>query len=260
MAVSAPPRRYFGGWAPALRTYDRFGGVVLSASLDGSEIPRSICDEAWLHERLETGRSTLQVVAATDGGPPTVAPIVGVFFDEQNESEVLILGEESRDLLFRVRTRAADVRLRSPILRLSNVVPTTPGKILNMQAGRDGGRFFLRLVTNGDEWRRGVRVSPSWGWSLLLPFDYGFGREVHFLTGLWVGGLLLVVAYWVKGSATGRRAAWRAGAVLVLTTGVGLGLVPWVEQLPPVHWSEWVAALTGLSIGWAPRELRAGGG
>jgi hypothetical protein len=93
-------------------------------------------------------------------------------------------------------------------------------------------------------------MSPSWGWSYLVPFGYAFGPEVHSLTMLWIGGLLAPIAYWVRRAIHPRRARWHGPLVPVIVVGLGLGVLPVIAHFPPVHWSEWFAAAAGLCAGW----------
>jgi hypothetical protein len=92
-------------------------------------------------------------------------------------------------------------------------------------------------------------MSPSWGWSLVFPYEYAFGPEGHFLTALWISGLLLPVAYWAHRGMVAERSG--ALFLLVLLPLIGLGGVAAAMGLPPVHWSEWVAAGIGIAGGWA---------
>ncbi|SRR5712692_7802019 len=96
-------------------------------------------------------------------------------------------------------------------------------------------------------------MSPSWGWSFVLPYyETAFRPEVYFLTALWIAGLLLPVAYWARRGARTASERWRAGALLSLLVGLGLGAVPLATALPAVHWSEWMAAGMGIAAaGWS---------
>ncbi len=88
-----------------------------------------------------------------------------------------------------------------------------------------------------------MALSASWGWSLLLPWNYALGNEVYFLTALWVAGLMAVLAYW---SLLAGRAAI---AIVPLTGVILLKVIPGLAGFPPAHWSEWMAALTGALVG-----------
>ena len=67
-----------------------------------------------------------------------------------------------------------------------------------------------------------------WGWWFLVVF---------------LAGLLAVLAHW----------AWLAGGaariVPPVVAGIILGAIPRLAGLPPVHWSEWMAAGVGIALG-----------
>jgi hypothetical protein len=86
----------------------------------------------------------------------------------------------------------------------------------------------------------------------VIPFEYAYGSEVHLLTGLWIAGLLLPVAYWA-----GRRQGIRPALSLGLLLVAGLGLIPRLTGYPAVHGSEWIAGIAGLSAGWASHRAAA---
>jgi hypothetical protein len=95
-------------------------------------------------------------------------------------------------------------------------------------------------------------LSPSFGWSLVTPIRYAYGRGVRLITGLWIAAWLLPIGYWSVHARLGRYTTWWLLSLVLL---VGLGLVPRLLGYPAVHWSEWLAAVAGLGIGWAgPRS------
>ena len=250
LSVSVPPATYFSAWAPEfpeLPGFEQFRGSVLGASVDEIAIPPArLTNSSALRERLEAGQFTLQV-RATPGAPSSIlAPLVRVRYGGQ--TEVLLLAQLGTDFVYRVRTHSADLRLLNPTLHL--VVSQPLADMFQVRAGRDLGRMFIEVSSNEREYRRDLAISPSWGWSFLIPFDYSFGPEVHFLTGLWIAGLLLPVAYWAQRAADGRRGKWQAAGALVALVILGLGACPQIAGLPPVHWSEWLAAAAGAAVGW----------
>jgi len=247
LSVAAPPTTYFGDWAPQLPWFEQFRGKVLSASVDEIVIPPTqLGNSAVLRDHLQGGKFTLQVRATAGAPSGAFAPIVAVHYGEQRE--VLLLAQLGTDLVFRVRTHAADLRVLCPALRLA--VPEPPADMFQVRAGRDHGRMFVQLASKRYEYRRELAMSPSWGWSFLIPFEYAFGSEVHLLTGLWIAGLLLPAAYWAQRGADGHRGKWQAASALVAVVVLGLGACPPIAQLPAVHWSEWLAAAASAAAGW----------
>jgi hypothetical protein len=260
VSVATPQTTYFGMWAPQLSEYDEFHGKVLTATLNGDRLPGTPLDDSRkVRSQLQRNSFQLEVTAIGDASESSLdAPIVSVFDDQKQE--ILFLGQWGRDLVFRVRMRTQNFRLRNPAFNLKDVLSTTPGKLLRIRAGLDRGRLFLQLARDGQEYRRELALSPSWGWSFVLPYPYryNFGTEVHFLTALWIAGLLMPVAYWAHRGVTTGGERWRAAALLALVVGLGLGLVPLATGLAAVHWSEWVAAAAGMMAGggWGRSRLR----
>jgi hypothetical protein len=237
-------------WAPHLSEFDAFRGTVLTAALDGDKLPGTRLDDSTkVRSQLQRDRFELEVTATGDTSEFSLAPIVAIF-DDQKE-EILLLGEWGRDLVFRVRTRTRDFRLRSPGFKLTDVLSTTPGKLLRIRAGLDRGRLFLQLARDGQEYRRELALSPSWGWSFVLPYPYyyAFGLEVYFLTALWIAGLLIPIGYWAHRGVTTRTERWMAWGLLAVVVELGLGVVPLATGLGAVHGSEWVAAAAGIIAG-----------
>jgi hypothetical protein len=68
-------------------------------------------------------------------------------------------------------------------------------------------------------------------------------RRILAIAGLLFIGAMTLVPYRELENAL-------AAAVLLPTLGLGLGAVPWMNALPPVHWSVWVAGAIGPAIGW----------
>jgi hypothetical protein len=249
LSIAPPKTIYRSEWAPVLPWFDQFRGEVSRATLNGDLILGALPDEGRkVGARLAKGGFVLEVAGTGDGGSGFLAPIMGVF--DEKEQEILIVGEWGRDLIFRVRMRVSDLGLRNPALRLPDVLPAVPGKPLEIRAGLNRGRLFIQLARDGQESRRELALSPNWGWSFLLPNEYAFGYEVHFLTALWIAGLLLPLAYWARRGATTSTEQWRASALLAALIALGIGAVPLATRIPAVHWSEWLAAVTGLLAGW----------
>ncbi len=245
--ISLPRTVYFAQWAPELGQFDQFRGRVLRARLNDKNLPGwRLTNTEEVRQSLSRDSFALEVTAIGDDANAGLAPILSIFDDQQQE--ILLLGRWGRDLAFRVRTRAGASLLRNPGIRLTGVLPTTPGRLLDITAGLARGRLFLQLGKGENPQRREVALSPSWGWSLLLPYEYAFGPELYFLTALWIAGLLFPVAYWW---CRGAETAWnRALGQLALVPGLGLAALPALSGLPAVHWSEWAAAAIGIGLGW----------
>ncbi len=255
ISISLPSTTYIGLWAPHLPEFDQFNGTVLSATLNGDNIPAGrLNDSRKVRSQLQSDSFALEVTAIGDTSESWLAPIVGVFDDQKHE--ILLLGQWGRDLVFRVRLRTRDFKLHTPAVRLTEVLSTIPGAPLSIRAGMDRGRVFLQLMRDGHGYRRELALSPGLAWSFVFPYELAFGPEVHFPTALWVAGLLLPVGYWVRRARTTRRGQWGGCALLAFLLGLGLGAVPFAMGLPAVHWSEWLAGVAGMVAGWSLGAVR----
>jgi hypothetical protein len=144
------------------------------------------------------------------------------------------------------------LKVRAVAIRLADAFPTDSGVPLDLTAEVE--RQTVRLAsTYGGGRRWTLALSPSFGWSLVLPFAYAFGPEVHLLTGLWLAGFMLPLGFWW---ARAGLPAIMAVALITAIVVLGLAVLPRLAGYPPVHWSEWVASAAGAALGWA-RSRRA---
>jgi hypothetical protein len=247
---SLPATRYWAQWAATLPHLDRFTGRVLGAEIDGSFLPPgSLRSAAEIRQHLMKGEARLTVSAVTGRVPVEMAPIVSVH--DERRKEIILLAQRGDQVLFRVRTRVNDLRLRPTAIGIAGAIPRTPGETLHVTASYARGRYSLRVDAQGTTMLRTLSASPNWMWSYFVPIEqYGIGREVYALTALWLGGLLTPIGYWTR-KTEHRMAAPVVGAAIATT----LVLVPWLFDLPALHPTEWVAAYAGAGIGFLLAEL-----
>jgi hypothetical protein len=262
---------YYGQWARPFTHYARFPGRVLAASLDGIAIPDDrIAPDEPLRAALSSSEAALRA-RVVDGGatpPGSVAPIVGIAHPRQ--FHVLTLDQQERDLLFRVRLRAADARLRTPAARLADVFGAdAPG------GSRRGDTLALIALARRDRLRLASRVdhpapgrarsaelplSAALGWSLLWPFEVVSVAAARALSAIWLASLALPVTYWSRRADGGRSAgtrsvsgaprvgAWSVLAAVGLAAGLLVGPIVW--RVAAAHWLEWAGAAAGAALGW----------
>ncbi len=249
VGVSLPDHPYWGQRAPELAQFDRFLGVVTEARLADEPMPSTrLPDSRTVRERLVAGAG---IAAQAVSGPPTarLAPIVSVF--DETRQEIILLGQSGTDLVFRIHTRAWSLGLRGPALRLPRVLPPDSGRPFVASGRLTGGYLEASADTGAGPVSRSLALSPSWGWSLLLPFEnYAFGESVRWLTALWLAGVLFPVGYWAARAQTGPTSRPRGQLLIGLLIAAGLAGAGALFRLPPVHWSEWVAAGGGAAAGW----------
>jgi len=244
-----PPTIWFGQIAAADVLLDYFQGQVSDARVNGRAIPStrlSAGDSGAIMDGFSAGRVDVRARAVL--GPPThfPAPIVSIFDGRQNE--IMVLGQDRTDLIFRVRLGTADHELHLPEIALNDEL-RRPGDTVNVAGGLTGGVLWVESQRGGTMRRHSAALSPSWGWMFVLPWHYAMGSEGRFLTGLWVGGLLLAIAFWLsRGTASGKTTGLWLVAVAV---ALGLAVLPPIAGLPAVDWTEWLAAVIGVGAGWS---------
>lgn len=233
---------WYGQWAPDLGgNFKPFLGKVLAVDAGGDPLlPGLAIDEAQLEDAV-AAEPSLAVRAVLGPRPTQLAP-VGAIYDGW-QRQVLLLGQERQDLSFHVRMRATLLKLWNPMVNLRDGMAGQPGDTVEAQGALLDGRYELRSRIGGTLRTRSLPLSASWGWALITPWDSVLGEEVHSLTAVWIIGLVAVLTYW---SVLARGAAL---AIVPLTIVVLLGVIPLAAGFPPVHWSEWVAALIGAALG-----------
>jgi len=263
---------YWGHWASLSGPGPLFTGKVISASVGHAPLPWApIANSGVLRRRLLSGeplRATVLQGAPIDG----LAPIARI--TDIRRTEIIMLGQQGRDLVFRMRTHASDLRLRDPAVRIEHIFPDSAADAraagasfdtLRIAGGYVRGAYKVWAIGPKLNVSRELRLGPGLGWSFLLPFSYASGRVTLLLTALWLGGLLLPVGFWgaraaaeyeprIAGSTTERSREHAPRIALIGTLAMailaGLGLVPLIFREPPVHWSAWLASAAGAAAGW----------
>lgn len=242
---SLPHSVYWGQRAAELGQFDTFPGRLLDARVGAMSLPsRRLANSAMVRRALLEGEPVTAVVVPA-GPTRGIAPLASIFDGDQRE--IAVLGQWDRDLVFRLRARALDWRLRPPAIRLRSVFAGTTPETLTV-AGTVRGDSLIVTARGGASGPafRAMPLSAQWGWSLLLPYEHAFGSEVGWLSALWVGGCMVPIGFWM--AATGLRTGPAALAILVLLV-LGLIALPALlgEQASTV---EWAGALAGALAGW----------
>jgi hypothetical protein len=234
-----------GEWARRKPGHPPFDGLVTWAFVSGKSVPGFWVVDSDLRRRLSQGRIHLELGLVSGRNVPRWSPVFELLGPARQALAVEAVGT---DLVFQPPARTSSLRLRGPALRLTGALPDIAGRVLQLAAGERDHTLWATWMRGESQYGVRQALSPSFGWSLLLPFDYAYGAEVHLLTALWLAGLLMPVGYWAHRSAGKRYTRLGTLAALLLT---GIGVIPLVSGYPPVHWSEWVAGSVGLGIGWA---------
>jgi VanZ family protein len=233
LGPSFPATRYFGGWAHEFGHLQSYRGQVLHASVGGTDIPPgAILHSPDVRRQLLAGK-TLLVRAVAGPSVTGLAPILSIH--DEHQREIVLLGADRTDLIYRFRTRAAALGLDTPELRAAGVVRSIPpGDPFVVTVAHEGRQY--RIEVNGDATRLGF--TAGMGWTLLL-YGQGFPRWMHpMLTMSWMIGLAFPVGYW----ACSRWETWVGIALLT----IALLLLPWATGLSPTPPGELAAGLAGF--------------
>jgi hypothetical protein len=248
----APQNAITGMWLRSAASRPAYDGRVLSAVLSGTGVPvdsESVGSEVL--SKIREGNFDLGVVMLTGNRRPKWAPVVEIFGSGEPLLSLETLGE---DLAFEPPLVASQLRLRRPALRLVGALKGGPGSRVDVVTGESWPTVWAEWTVRGSRSHTSALLSPGLGWTLFTPLPYALGPEARLITLVWMAGWLLPLGYWTA-FAPGRPFLRRAG--LVLLTLVGLGLIPRMLGYPPGHWSEWLAALLGLSAGAAGHSAAA---
>lgn len=250
---SMPQTIWYGQIAAEDVLLDNFRGQVIDTRVNGRAIPSRrlpAADSGVIVDGFTGGHADVRARVVL--GPPTLfpAPIVSIYDGLHNE--ITVLGQDRHDLIFRIRLGTGDRELHLPEIALPGVL-ATPGDTVEVAGGLDDGILWVESQHGPALERHAAALSPSWGWMFVMPWHYAMGSEGRFLTGLWVGGLLLAIAFWLaRGTPAGRKTGL---GILVVIVPLGLAALPPIAGFHAVDWSEWVAAALGVGAGWGLGQL-----
>jgi hypothetical protein len=258
--VSLPSSQYYGQIARALGHFAVFSGVVLGTQIGEARIADTrLENSAEVRDELLHGArvATTIVPAAT---PNDIAPIVRVV-DSQG-SEIVLIAQQSRDLIFGIRTGAAVLRLRQPYFALSRVFrgaesdALASDDTLALSANYDSQDVSLTAQREHAKYGRRIPVTSSLGWVMLMPLRWaikGTPAEAA-LSMLWIAFLLSPAAYWASTAAVStrfpaRRRVLGFAAVSSLVVYVGLVVLPHMFGVRAAPLRDWIATSAAILVG-----------
>ncbi len=234
---SLPHSTYYGQWTPNLGHLEWYRGRVLRATLGPLEIiKRRLPDSESVRSTLLAG-APLRVRGVAGPPIPALGPLLSIYDDRHRE--IILLGPDRDDLVFRYRTRATSLRLDAPDLRVIGAMQSlAPGDTMQVGVWRDPQGYCLAV--NGTR-SCGLGFSVGSGWALLLYPEHLPAWLKTLLNVAWVAGLLFPLGFWARG-----RSGWALAAVALLA---GLVVVPAVTGLRPTPPGEYVGGVVGLLLG-----------
>lgn len=243
--------------APNLPRLTPFNGTVLDASLGNLALGdgESVAGEV-VHNELESGRAFEAGFVARSTSTDLV-PVVRVV--DGPGGERIVVGQEGSDLVFRLRTRSTNLRLRTPEIRIPNLLcigaASTCSDTTRVRAAFANGSLRLAATLRGSTYENVLNRSPNRAWNYVLPSPRS-PRRAELLTLLWTATLAAPLGYWSGRTATsisGCIPRWLSASSSRLTVlapvvvAIGFLLVPALFALPPIPAAEWVAAMASVA-------------
>ena len=244
-----PDARYWGQWTPSLAHLEVYRGRVLDATLSGLPITSGpIRDSRLVRQWLAATRGfSLRVRAVAGPRTPALAPLFAIFDDHQRE--IVLLGPDRDDLVFRFRPRAADLRFDQPDVRLVSAMRhVVAGDTLDITVtrGGPGEEGYYRISLNSPV-ASGLGCAVGCGWALLIYPEILPAWLRVLLGAAWVAGLFAPAGFWMRT----RSDVLFTGAAIAM----GLAAAPVFTPLVATPALQWAAAVLGVLAGVAARGV-----
>lgn len=251
---SVRPDRWYGQIRPRLGTTDLFTAPVRDARLgDSALVPWKLPFDTVARARLRRDSISLAATVGTDGPLRRLSPIVRVV--DSTRHEVTALFQRGDAVGYTVRPRAQDARLRGVQLRIAGVFGR--GGEVRLSGGRAGHDVWLVVERAGERRERHVALTPSMGWSLVLPWDAALDGA-WWMDALWLAALALPWGYWAA-AAHARAAQLGAGGAVLLAALAAAALLTRLALPPAGAWLGLMAgAGLGATLGWRGRADSSG--
>ncbi len=235
LAPAPPQTRYFALWTPNLAHLARYRGRVLDAMIGEVRFPAGpIANSAAVRDALRASEGfSLRVRAVAGPRPAAVAALFAVY--DQHQHEILLLGPDRDDLVFRYRTRAATSRLDQPDMRLVGALrAVAPGDSLDVTVHGRRGRYAVTVNSSAPA---ALGFTLGSGWALLMYPESLPAWLKALLSWAWIAALWVPAGFWAR---TGRD-----GSVIVVAVTVSLLGAPAVTSLRATPLLQWAAASFG---------------
>jgi hypothetical protein len=238
LLVPHPPEgTYFVMWRPDLRHLDPYEAPVRSVTIGGERfLPSRIEDPAHLRELLRAG-APLRVV--TDAVPKTSRQAAMFAIYDELKREVVMIGPDRDDLVFRVRMRSASAWLDQPDIRVvGGWRDVVAGSEILVSARRSGRSYCVGF---GPQPPCDSGFSAGMGWGLFL-YDERWPAWLRAaLNILWLAMLGFPVGFWAR-----RR--WESLCALFLFA-VAVVVVPALVGLLDTPLQQVLGGLAGIGLG-----------
>ena len=218
-----PEGAYFVMWRPVLRHLAPYVAPVRSATVGGDPVlPGRIDKPTRLRELLRAG-APIRVGAVAAPRTSRQAAMFTIY--DERKREIVLVGPDRDDLVFRMRMRSASAWLDQPDLRVvGGWRDLVPGSEINVTARRSGRNYCVGF---GPQPPCSSGFSAGMGWAIFL-YDENWPASVRSaLNVFWLALLGFPVGFWARRRWESLCAlAVFAAAVVVLPAWVGLLITP----------------------------------
>ncbi len=243
LGPSFPGSLYFGQWTPDLGHLGWYRGKVSEFAIGDIAIPpRRLADSDSVRALLGAGAP---IYVEAIAGPPIerLGSLVSIYDDRHRE--IMLIGPDGSDLVYRHRTRGVSLRFDQPDLRLY-------GRMAGIEAGDrlevslSQGREGRCLSLNGTG-QCGLAFAMGSGWATLYYPEISAQALASVLNAVWLAFLCLPGAFWSTGARTLARHMLMLLAAFIV--------IPMVSDLSSVSAAEVLGAAAGVSLGFGLRRL-----
>jgi hypothetical protein len=219
---------------------EQYRGRVLEARLDTMPIPPGQFPTDVDPRGALSGDWDIEATFVKGASPSELAPVVDIYDGEQRE--VLLIGAQHEDLVYRERSRARLLKLDQPDLRLPDVLAkVAPGDTVVVRVARRGFARCLRFQHR----EACPELTPGRSWSLLLYPEFVPDWVRAWLDLAWMFILFLPLGFWSE--------RVRDLGVSGVAAGALVGLAVAVTRLGAPSLPELCFAGLGLLVGHAMR-------
>jgi hypothetical protein len=257
--IALPRSVYYGQLAGQPYDSRPFSASVVQARIADVAVPDTKLYDSRKVRGLVISGATVTTTILPESAHE-IGPIVRIADDSQRE--ILVVGQNTTDMVFGVRTGAALIRLRPTLFVLpdgfAGVQSGSRRTVLNtltLSAAYSAHEVWMNVQSGVTHGRR-IRITPSLAWTMLLPFQWYIEgtRTERLLSAIWTGCLLLPLGYWASATSRSQRRGIERFQLTVVSLALlfvcaGLVLVPRAFGVTPAPFSDWIAALTGLLSG-----------
>jgi hypothetical protein len=233
---------YYGHHSPLLAHLAPYGGTVRGASIDGIEIPQGrIGDSDGVRARLG-GDYALRVRARAGAPPEDQAALV--LITDAAQREILLLGPDRDDLVFRFRSRSQALGLETAMVRLPQALQSVGlGDALELMVERTGADLCFSIDGEVD---CGHGFTVGDGWLFVAPDYRVVASSRPLLDVAWLAALFLPLGYWGRMNY--------ASAVACALAAIALFVVPAVTALRATPVLQVAGAGLGAVLGMVVRR------